>query len=194
MDKNELIKTIKMAFIEEKYPGDHDIVYDNSGQYLDVEETRQNFSGKLWHELDNDFLFYNRDGLFFFSKNGFKYYLPAFMIAAIKDFNEIDEVPDIVIGQLLLPDRDEMLSFYGGLSQKHEDYKKMMLKNFDNHFKECQETFFKRVNEFNIEQCKAIKLFLEYMEKYTDELYESHNPKTCLERYWKKYEKSTTPP
>jgi len=41
-----------------------------------------------------------------------------------------------------------------------------------------------RLNEFNKEQCSAIKMFLEYMKKYKDELYESHNPEIVLERYW----------
>jgi hypothetical protein len=43
-----------------------------------------------------------------------------------------------------------------------------------------------RLNEFNKEQCISIKVFLEYMKQYKDELYESHNPEIVLERYWNK--------
>ena len=100
---------------------------------------------------------------------------------------------------LLVPEREDIIKTYDKVKSyppipeiknqlTNDDYdylKESMLKTFERD----RQWIYELLNEFNMEQCCAIKMFLEYMQKYEDELYESNNPKIVLERYWNKYEK-----
>jgi hypothetical protein len=189
INKTELTAQIKNAFMPAQLPGCENIAYDNSGIYLDVEEIKQNYSGKLWHELDHAFLWENRDGIYFFSKEAFKYYIPAFMIAAIENFDEMDDVPDIVVGAFTYKERSdiveqrERLESYDPIPgmQKLDDmdeFEKIAL----GHLQAWQENFLERMRMFDGQQIQAIINYLKYMEQYyeMDELYE--DPKIAIER------------
>ena len=198
MDKDIVINSIRKIFALEKYPGDENLAYDGQDDY-EIDLIKQNFIGKLWQNLDNDFILENRNSIYFFSKYAFKYYLPAFMIAIIENFDELDDLPNIIIGMLLVPEREDIIKTYDKVKSyppipeiknqlTNDDYdylKESMLKTFERD----RQWIYELLNEFNMEQCCAIKMFLEYMQKYEDELYESNNPKIVLERYWNKYEK-----
>ena len=97
MDKDIVINSIRKIFALEKYPGDENLAYDGQDDY-EIDLIKQNFIGKLWQNLDNDFILENRNSIYFFSKYAFKYYLPAFMIAIIENFDELDDLPNIIIG------------------------------------------------------------------------------------------------
>ncbi|MDR3296165.1 MAG: hypothetical protein LBT26_10130 [Clostridiales Family XIII bacterium] len=108
-EKEKLIESIRAAFMGEQYPGDMDIVYDNTGYYLDVEEIKQKLIGKSWQEADKEFLFSERnDASHFFSKAGFKYYIPAFMAAAVAYYDEMDDLPDTLIGKFTFPEERDI--------------------------------------------------------------------------------------
>jgi hypothetical protein len=190
MENNELIKIIKEAFISEEYPGDNNLAYSDNGCF-DVEEIKQNFTGKLWHALDKDFLLKNRESIYFFSKAAFKYYIPAFMLATIQYYDDMDDLPDRIIGVFLLPEKEDIIEMSKKLKSfpqiegiktinygEYDAYIKTSLQSFE----ETREYFFEKANEFNKGQRNAIKMYLEYMEKYQDDLY--NDPKVALERYW----------
>ena len=75
MKKENLIDEIKKAFDNEKYPGDNNLVYNNSREHYECNELKNQFIGKKWFEITNELLFENKDALPFFSKEGFKYYV-----------------------------------------------------------------------------------------------------------------------
>jgi hypothetical protein len=193
MNKDIVIEAIRKAFEPEQYPGDENLAYTGQDDY-EIDLIKQNFAGHPWQNLDKDFMVGNRDSIHFFSKHAFKYYLPAFMIAIIEDFDKLDDLPDIIIGKLLVPEREDIIKIYDaaksyptipGLenqltNDEYDELKEAMLNTFE---RDKQETY-ELLNEFNDEQCNAIKIFLEYMQKYESELFESNNPKIVLERYW----------
>lgn len=55
------------------------------------------FSGKSWKALDTPSLVYHRAALYMFTSEAHRYYLPAFMIAAIAEPEAADEIPDLII-------------------------------------------------------------------------------------------------
>ena len=78
MNKLELVSKIQTCFSDESYPGDNDLTVHPLG--LD-EVFYESIKGKKWHELDADFLYYHHDCMGVLTPNGFRYYLPAFLIA-----------------------------------------------------------------------------------------------------------------
>jgi hypothetical protein len=195
MNKDIVINAIRKAFAVEKYPADKSLAYSGQDDH-EIDLIKQNFTGKLWQNLDMDFMLKNKDSIYFFSKYAFKYYLPAFMITIIENFDKLDDLPDIIIGQLLVQEKEDIVQLYEKLKSyspipalenqltkdEYDELQKIMLKTFDRDQIEKYEL----LNQFNKEQCMSIKMFLEYMQKYENELYESHNPQLVLERYWNK--------
>ncbi|MDR1461091.1 MAG: hypothetical protein LBI78_05545, partial [Campylobacteraceae bacterium] len=171
----------------EKYPGDSNLAYDNASVYPEYENLKNKFKGKQWYELENEFIFNEKDSLFFFGKKGFKYFIPAFMIASIEAFDETDNLPDIVIGKFTLPTEidDIILANQIKLDSINRQNPERLNDFFRNSLKEKNKqihTFIDCMIDFNKEQCKSIRDFLEYMTKYSDELY--NDPQIAIERYW----------
>jgi hypothetical protein len=186
--KFELIKNIRNAFISEKYPGDSHIVYDNSGYHLECIEIKDAFAGQSWYTLHEDFLFEQRESIIFFSKEGFKYYLPAYMTVAINKFREMDTLLDTVINKLTLPTEVDDVLVATGIKQYQLDKRfpsidfNEVLQNSLKMKNKSVHDFIEYMNGFNREQCIAIKSFLEFMIQYADDLI--YNPQIAIERYW----------
>lgn len=73
MVQQELINEIKATFENEPYPGDLNIVYDNSGFHLECIEIREAFAGYAWQEVPDNVLLAEQTALSFMSQKGFKY-------------------------------------------------------------------------------------------------------------------------
>jgi hypothetical protein len=102
----KLLQGIENVFSNLEYPGDENLVYDNSDKYVDVAETKVNFCGKHWRELSIDTINYHRDDLPFFTPEAFCFYLPAFLIASVSfPIEVIDVLPDNLM-LVLTPDRE----------------------------------------------------------------------------------------
>jgi hypothetical protein len=188
MDNKELIKQIEEAFKDEKYPGDTHIVYDNTGYHLECIEIRDAFAGRSWHGLHENFLFEQRESIIFFSKEGFKYYLPSYMTVAINKFREMDTLPDTVIHKLTLPAEADDILMATEIKQYQLDKRfpsvdfndilqnSLKMKNKSIH------DFIEYMNVFGKEQSIVVKSFLEYMIRYSDDLI--YDPRMAIERYW----------
>lgn len=190
MEKEELIIIIKSAFSNEEYPGDMNIVYDNSGKHLECTEIREIFKGKTWQSLPGNFIFEQRFSLPFFSKEGFKYYLPAFMIYAIKDFYGSDTLPDSIISNLTLPIEIDVVIMANAIKKYKIDAQmsdldfneilqnQLRVKNAE------VKNFIEKAILFSKDQANSILLFLEYMKaNYKDEFLNSE-PGIAIDRYW----------
>ncbi len=77
----EFVREVEEAFADVPYPGDDKIV-DNLDLYgRDI--IFEAFRGKHWREITIDVLFWHRDSFGQLSPEGFRFYLPCFMIGAV---------------------------------------------------------------------------------------------------------------
>ncbi len=91
-DKKALIQQIHEAFRESEYPGDPFLLGSREG--CEPYEEVSPFQGKDdWTGLDSEFLDVHYSALSFLSDGGFRFFLPAYLIADLKDeLNTADPV------------------------------------------------------------------------------------------------------
>lgn len=63
----------------------------------ECDELRDLFFGKKWWELDRELVRENYGQLSLFQPQAYKYYLPAFILEALDNFNDYDEVLEFFI-------------------------------------------------------------------------------------------------
>lgn len=190
MGPPQLIAEITAAFKEEPYPGDSSIVYDNSGFHLECIEVRDAFKGHSWQELPDDVLSAERTGLSFMSREGFKYYLPAFMCSLIRDSSVVDDGISMIIQLLRLPTEID-IALMADKIQRYDVASKLpdvdlneVLQNQLTHTNKSVNTFIARAIQFTTAQGRAIYHFLVYTrDEYGDEFL-SGEAGLAIERYW----------
>jgi hypothetical protein len=69
------------------------------------QEVCRQYEGKLWYDLELPFLLSNYDALYVFSASAYRYYLPAFLLAILREHDESDHLVGEVISTLLPPDQ-----------------------------------------------------------------------------------------
>ena len=83
-DKEAVLHQIHEAFTESEYPGDPFLLGSREG--CEPYEEVSPFQGKDdWTSLDSEFLDAHYDALSFLSDGGFRFFLPAYLIADLKD-------------------------------------------------------------------------------------------------------------
>jgi hypothetical protein len=134
MDKNELIVQIEQAFADAVYPGDDKLINANHcGECAEIAEV---FRGKKWSSLTNiKFLRRYVAALSLLYPEAFRYYLPAYMIAALID----PATADVILDSL------------------EYDFMPRATENAA-----AQEWFFNRATGFSPAQKRAIKAYLEF--------------------------------
>lgn len=103
IESEQLILDIEEAFSRTQYPGDEMIVYDNSGFHLECQKIKEDFKGKDWRALPLNLLKYHAEGLFFFTDESFRFYLPAYLIASIRFYSRVDIIPHMIVRSLTAP-------------------------------------------------------------------------------------------
>lgn len=197
MTKEELIDEIKIVFGSEKYPGDSHIVYDDTGFHLECVEVRRAFKDKSWQSLHENFIYEERESLFFFSKQGFKYFLPAFMIVAVGNPLKTDTLPDTIIHKLILPSEIDTVVLAEAIKRTRLDKQfsetdfYQILQNQLGQKNKSIHDFIDYMSQFDKEQSIAILHFLEYMKQYSEDLL--YNPQTAIDRYWFQFEQDVSP-
>lgn len=111
-DAENLRLEIEAAFADTKYPGDDRLVYDNSGYHLECNEIAAAFRGKDWRELSVEMLRYHAQSLAFMTPEAYRFYLPAYLIAAALHYDEADIIPDAVVFNLIPPSEDWLFHMY----------------------------------------------------------------------------------
>lgn len=192
MNKEKIVTEIKSSFKQNEYPGDDNIVYDNSKEHDDCFEVRRYFQGKKWDEISNDFLFKIKHGTTFFSSKGLHYYLPSFMLFILNDFNGADVLVDNIISELTLPIEIDTVIMANAIKKFKTD-EKMPEIDFEYILNQQLESNNDRVKSFigftslfTNEQGLSVKSFLEYLIKNhgSDYQYGLVNPQIALDRYW----------
>lgn len=88
--KETIIKEIREAFSENEYPGDAYLQdsFDGCEPYDEVNP----FKGKqVWSSIESDFLDAHAAALSFFSEAGFRFFIPAYLIADMRGELKISE-------------------------------------------------------------------------------------------------------
>jgi hypothetical protein len=133
---DELRQLVEAAFAETKYPGDDRLVYDNSRDHLECNEVAAAFKGKHWKQISLETLRHHSAGIFFFTPEAYRFYLPAYLLAAALHYDEADTISDSVVFSLIPP----------------------------SDAKDAQ-SYLHRVEGFTTTQRKAIKRFLEFLKQ-----------------------------
>jgi len=189
----ELCRLINDAFGGMEYPGDEGIVMINSERDLESEEIKNALKGVHWRDVPFETLNRLRSALPFLSPEGYRFYLPAFMIIAIVDFYGVDVLPDEVIRTLTLP-VDADMERVRALAEVNPEIQPLSQDDWQRTLKAVNEAyssggmalaFFNRVRGFSAKQCSVIRQFLEYVrDTYKDE-FPDNAPQVALERYWR---------
>jgi hypothetical protein len=86
MTKDELIDRIHQVFQSVSYPGDHAITVHPLGLDENIEPY---FRGTTWQGHSIEKLRFHLDAIGVFTPEGYHYFLPAFMLAALQDQEDI---------------------------------------------------------------------------------------------------------
>ncbi|WP_046246974.1 DUF6714 family protein [Hymenobacter terrenus] len=190
MNPTELIAEITAAFKDEPYPGDDNIVYDNTGVHLECIEIRDAFKGHLWHQVPDDVLSTKRTGLSFMSKEGFKYYLPTFMCSLLRDSSVVDEGISMVVLLLKLPTEVD-IAVVAEKIQRFDVGDKLPAIEL-NEFLQNQlartnteiNSFIDKARQFTQAQGQAIYHFLIHTRDEWGDAFLSNEADLAIQRYW----------
>lgn len=131
MSKDELIALIEQAFADTVYPGDDKII--NGSHCEECAGIAEAFIGKRWSSLtDVKFLRRYESALNLMYSEAFRYYLPAFMRAAVID----PKTADVILHSLEF--------------------------NLMTHHSESYEKFIVRISGFTRKQKQAIKAYMKF--------------------------------
>ena len=129
--RQRVAKQIEEAFANTPYPGDDNIGW---GDRDDEREIEQALRGRHWRELTLEFIYSYRQFISFLTPAALRFYLPAFMLATLNHYSEVDTLSNSLIFNLAPPeDKDD----------------------------DMQEYFSARASKFNHVEQKAILAFLE---------------------------------
>lgn len=151
-----LVKNINESFSDAEYPGDDNIVYDNTGYHLECNEVADAFRGKKWNEVPLEVLRYNHEGLFFFTAQGYRYYLPAYLRAAVQSYKVASNILGTVVFSLTPPTTEGPKTI----------------------------EFHRKMEGFEPSQKKVIKEFLEFVAEFHGSDFANNLPKLALEKFW----------
>ncbi len=97
----DLSVLVRSAFPEVPVPRRKKIVVSDDPE---SKEIVRDFGNRKWSEIPLETLFYHRASLFMMSEAGFRYYLPAYLLATVERYEDADLIPPAVVSSLT-PDR-----------------------------------------------------------------------------------------
>jgi hypothetical protein len=139
MNENELKQKILTAFALTKCPDERNLVYDNSSHNTEGNEIKRFFCGKTVQELrvSTDLLVANSQSIFFLTEEAYRYYLPAFILCTLDNWNASDSIPQAVLYSFL-PDENTQKSSLDYFSDSEKcaitDYVDFVFKAYGDEF------------------------------------------------------------
>lgn len=191
MTAAELITELTESFQHEPYPGDLNIVTNNAPDYdLEALGIRETFKVHTWQSLPDALMIYEQSCLGFLSREGLKYYLPAFMQFAVRDYPGAESIPDNLILNLTLP--TEMDIVVSALDVKRYRLDEDMPKIDWNDIHQARlhsvnqdvHSFIERYGQFNLAQSRVIYHFLVFMRDEHGKDYWDNELDIAIQRYW----------
>jgi hypothetical protein len=192
LDIDDLSKLIDEAFVGIPYPGDDHLLIDMSGAHLEGERIRSAFAGRDWRDISVDTINANRSALAFLSAAAYAFYLPAFLKAAVTQYDLVDILPNEVIATLTVPDELDLARI-----EAEAEAGRPLPTVSDAEWADVVETlragyrsgllarvFLDRIAQFDRRQQRAIRRFLEHMRDAHGADFPDRAPEIALERYW----------
>lgn len=127
------------AFGATPYPGDENLVVDQSGYDPECIEIVTAFTGKDWKDVSVEMLRKHKEALPLFTAAAFRYYLPAYMSGCADAYHDVDVALDSVLFNLAPPEPRSGWEW---------------------------DFFWVRVQQFSELEREAIRSFLELMDEY----------------------------
>jgi len=190
MNATDVLAEITQAFQEEPYPGELNIVYDNSGYHLECIQIRELFKPYTWQQVPQQVLVEESTGIAFMSESGFQYYLPAYLCFILSDYAEGHASVGMIVRLLTLPAEIDV-ALLATTIRKHQLATKLpgvdfheYIQNRFAHFQQEVRGFISRVGQFSPAQGSAILHFLEYVQEAYREEFLYDEPAIAIERYW----------
>ncbi len=180
MDKDQLIDLIREAFSQTDHPGDGFLQGSREGE--DAFEAVEPFRGVTeWSAVDPAVLDENYDALSFLSEGGFRFFLPAYLIA---DLNGQLETADAVF-HLASSFHDVIVSVPAGGQVFEKRIGKSALLNPHRYGAMKFEDYARfRLSVFTREEATAIVAYLEHRASLPDAL-DSAEINAALDSYWR---------
>ena len=188
LDKQEIIDLIRAAFLQTDYPGDGFLLGSREGD--DAFEAVQPFRDVAdWSDMDPEVLDHNYDALSLLSDGGFRFFLPAYLIADLNDqLRTADPVFHLTGGF-----RDTMVSIpLGGIPFEKRigraafvnprRYGAMMFEDYARY----------RLSVFTREEARAIVSYLEYRQAVPDSV-DGETIDAALGGFWRERAESAPP-
>jgi len=168
-DIDRIVSAIRYAFWDVEYPGD-DYIAGAGG--LEEKEIVDALRGKDWRDINARFLNnYCIQAICFLEFQAYRYFLPAFLTAAVKDYERVPEIVEDLVSSLLEPVADQKL--------RHPEWHAEGIA-VDTY------TFVCRMKPLTRSQVQAIVNVLSLLCDYhkTDFLYDE--PQVALDTYWRR--------
>ncbi|MBE0537247.1 MAG: hypothetical protein IH624_16410 [Phycisphaerae bacterium] len=162
-----LASKIYNAFSGIEYPGDDEIAPADG---LEEKEVADALRSKDWRELDSKFLNnYCIASITFLHFRAYRFFLPAFLLATVKDYGKVPEIVQDTVFSLLDPVSYQKL-YYPELYKEKEAVDWY--------------TFLCRMKPLTYHQVDAIVGVLEFLRNYHTEDFPHKEPQVALEGYW----------
>ncbi|MBD2767859.1 hypothetical protein IC235_08130 [Hymenobacter sp. BT664] len=191
MTADELIAEITMCFENEPFPGDLNIVTNNTPGYdLEALQIREAFKVHTWQTLPDELMQYENTAYCSLSAKGLKYYLPAYLQFAVRAYAEADIIPDGLISLLTLPAEVDVVRSAFDIKRYQIDEKLPEIdwgSFYQNRLRELNESVrwsIDRYSQFNPAQGRAIYHFLCFMRDEHGADYWNDELQLAIDRYW----------
>lgn len=191
LDPIRLCLSINERFGGIAYPGDGRIVIDNTGDHQECNKIKSALQGHNWRDVSFDTLDELKTALPFLSPEGYRFYLPAFMIFSIVDFSRAGIIVDEVVRSLTLPrasdiERIRELAAPPEMQPFSPDEWSRILGTLEKAYLggEPERVFLERMSGFDVGQRAVIRQFLEYMRDVHGGDFASDEPTIALDRHW----------
>ncbi|HLP88146.1 MAG TPA: DUF6714 family protein [Nostocaceae cyanobacterium] len=191
INSSVVLEKIASSFEQMPYPGDLNIVYDNSGYHLECVDIQKIFANKHWNELTLETLLAQNSALAFMTPQAYRFYLPAYLSIVIREFEEAEVLIDNTVFDLTLPVEADILNKLNiiqnsnsPLSDGNQDMISQILIDELSYSTQKVHRFIERMSGFNQQQGQAIRYFLEYLNFEKQDDFLNNEPRVAIERYW----------
>jgi hypothetical protein len=182
-----VLEKLTSSFQTLPYPGDINLVYDNTGNHLECVEIQQAFAGKHWSELSQETLVRENSALSFLTPEAFRFYLPAYLSIVVREFEKTDILPEATVQYLTLPVEADDLNKLSYVQQESNELQfelsQFLIEELSRSNRKVH-NFMERMSGLNPQQCQAIRYYLEYLKSEKNDYFFSNEPEIAMERYW----------
>jgi hypothetical protein len=144
MDIEEVVERIETGFGEGKYPGDDHLT---QGSSMEDVEVRDFLRGRRWQDLSVGELARNHASLFFMTSEAIRYYLPAFLIASVRHYDDSDQIPSSLLF---------LLNPFAINDSDYQSHFRERFKSLNESEKSAIEAFLKYLHDFHAEDFPAV--------------------------------------